>query len=150
MNNDVGFDRDFGVRDYEYPTTTDLDAEIPIDDFSPSYRDSRFRKTNSFPTQYLEQDLFRVAGDAPPGLAYEYSDRLANADRDKHKAAADMASQKCPIVERGDTKYRKPRWYQEYLRAIMEESVDLKRIIVGINDDGNSYRVYGFTHQVDR
>lgn len=91
----------------------------------PHYTNERLRK---------EQTIF---GQDEDGLNYEYSDRVADWDREAKKdssAEADKVAKKCTAA-----------WYEAYLSAHFEKPVDIRHIIAGVNrGNGYPYRVYGF------
>ena len=102
------------------------DKNTILQDTHPHYTDSRFR---------TEQTIF---GQEEKGLQYEYSDRIADQDREAKKNSevfADSKAVKCTAA-----------WYEAYLSAHFDKPADIRHIIAGVNrSNGYPYRIYGFT-----
>lgn len=126
----------FRSAPFKQKGTTDMDAVLESE---PHYTDPRFRE---------EQTVFCAEPDRlhdRRGLGtlvvedchYDYSDRLYEWDREKHKEAIGVANQ-------SGHERRTANWYQAYLRHYYGKPIDLIHIVAGINhSNGWSYRVFG-------
>lgn len=116
--------------------TTRMDAVLESE---PHYTDRRFRE---------EQTVFCAEPDRlhnncrldtliVEGCHYDYSDRLCEWDREKHKEAIGVANNS------GYTR-RTVNWYQAYLRHYYGKPIDLIHIVAGLNhSNGWPYCVFG-------
>ena len=116
-------------QNYCHPTT--LDKNEPLHT-CPHYTDKRFEK---------EQTVFGEQAKSPyghEGLHYDYSDRLWQWDYEKAKKSVEIADQSGAIP-------KSCKWYEAYLSAYFDCSIEIKHIVVGVNrSNGYPYSVFGY------
>lgn len=112
-------------------TTHDKRAKLEV---SPHYTDARFKKAQT------------VFGDVDDGyghkdLSYVYSDRLAQWDNKKYRAAFEKAKESdCPP--------QSCSYYEVMLSHYYDKEIKIKHIVSGVNfGNGYPYNVFGYEYE---
>lgn len=114
-----------------------MDSLRYLNDFAPHYsRDAERLKRHG--------GEFTIFGAPQEGLKYDYSDHLANWDRDKSARSYAAAVEKYPL---SPPPYKKVsvELVQEYLSLYFGEPVEVMHIVSGVNmSNGYPYQVFGY------
>jgi hypothetical protein len=108
-----------------YRPTAPTSMDAPLHD-NPHYTDERYRHPQT------------IFGTKEDGLVYNYSDRIVQWDYAKAEQASKAATA-------SGAAHHTARWYQAYLSAYYDQTIELKHILAGWNwATGYAYQVFGY------